>query len=173
MIVRGADSTGAFIHHVDLEVEREPIVLASGFNVRQPDVSADERWIAFVSDASGRGEVVVRSLAPDADGLVQVSREGGVRPKWARNGREIFYVEPSTNRLIVAEYVTEPTFEIRGREPLFQFPNLGDFDVASDDERFLIVRPVAPDSAAQVNPPRLVIVENWFTELRQRLAATP
>ena len=175
MIVRGADSTGAFIHHVDLEVEREPIVLASGFNVRQPDVSADERWIAYVSDASGRGEVVVRSLAPDADGLVQVSREGGARPAWARNGREIFYVEPSTNRLIVAEYVADPTFAVRGREPLFQFPNLGgaSFDVASDDERFLIVRPVAPDSAAQVNPPRLVIVENWFTELRQRLAATP
>jgi hypothetical protein len=76
--------------------------------------------------------------------------------------------------MIVADYVTEPTFEIRGREPLFPLPDRGlGWDVANDDERFLTVRYVAPDSAAQANSPRLVIVENWFTELRQRLAATP
>ena len=68
----------------------EPLV-ATPFNEQYPAVSPDGRWLAYVSDQSGREEVYVRELA-DADGLsVQVSLGGATEPVWRRDGRELAY----------------------------------------------------------------------------------
>lgn len=55
-----------------------------------PSISPDGHWLAYSSDETGRAEVFVRSLSPDAtrlDGKWQVSSGGGVYPVWSRQGR--------------------------------------------------------------------------------------
>jgi Tol biopolymer transport system component len=52
--------------------------------------SADGKWLAYDSDESGRPEVYVVSF-PDLGAKQQVSREGGVLPRWSANG-ELFFI---------------------------------------------------------------------------------
>lgn len=56
--------------------------------------SPDGRWLAYVSDVSGRPEVYVRSFTR-ADRQWPVSTAGGTQPVWSRDGREVFYLNGS------------------------------------------------------------------------------
>ena len=54
--------------------------------------SPDGRWLAYVSDTTGRAELWVQSF-PGPGSPVRVSSRGGAEPVWARNGRELYYLE--------------------------------------------------------------------------------
>jgi hypothetical protein len=54
--------------------------------------SPDGRWVAYVSDESGRDEVYARVSSTDERWIV--SAEGGSQPSWRRDGREIYFVSP-------------------------------------------------------------------------------
>ncbi len=114
-------------------------LLASPFNELTPALSPDGRWIAYVSDESGRDEVYVRPF-PSLDGKWQVSTSGGNEPVWARNARELF-------------------FGMSGGG----FGHV-DYDVSPDGRFVMVVRPAQPSTAR-----RLVVVQNWLEELRQRV----
>ncbi|HET9361950.1 MAG TPA: protein kinase, partial [Vicinamibacterales bacterium] len=58
-------------------------------------LSPDGRWLAYTSDATGRFEIWVQPY-PGPGAPVRVSPDGGVEPVWARNGRELFYLEGRT-----------------------------------------------------------------------------
>jgi hypothetical protein len=53
-------------------------------------LSADGKWLVYVSNESGRNQVYVRSF-PDGDRRLQVSTDGGTQPALKRQGAEIFY----------------------------------------------------------------------------------
>ena len=55
-----------------------------------PRVSPDGRWVAFITNESGRDEVVVQPF-PGPGGRVQVSTGGASEPVWSRDGRRLFY----------------------------------------------------------------------------------
>jgi len=128
--------------------------------------SPDGRWIAYVSDASGTNEVYVRPFPDVSEGQWQVSVGGGTAPLWAHSGRELFYVNPA-GEMVVADLSDGPS-RIRGRRTLFslagyrQSTNYTWFDVDPGDQRFLMVRE-SPDAG------RLIVVENFFTELKARV----
>ena len=65
-------------------------LLTSTFREADPAISPDGRWLAYTSNESGRQEVYVRPY-PAGAGRWQVSDNGGGYPRWARNGRELFY----------------------------------------------------------------------------------
>src|SRR5207249_1319773 len=74
---------------------RQPFpVIKSEFDEWSPHVSPDGHWIAYASDVTGSYEVYVRRLT--AEGKVaeatRVSIGGGLQPRWAPNGRELFFV---------------------------------------------------------------------------------
>jgi Tol biopolymer transport system component len=52
--------------------------------------------VAYQSDESGQLEIYVRRF-PDADGLQEISVNGGVHPKWSPKGDELFYVNSQDN----------------------------------------------------------------------------
>jgi serine/threonine protein kinase len=54
-------------------------------------VSPNGRWLAYVSTETGRSEVYVRALA-GGNGRWPISTDGGVSPRWRRDGRELFYI---------------------------------------------------------------------------------
>ncbi len=76
---------------VHLGDRRAVPLLQATFQERNPDLSPDGRWLAYDSNESGREQVYVRPF-PDVDkGRWQVSTGGGNQPRWARNGRELFF----------------------------------------------------------------------------------
>ena len=60
-----------------------------------PSISPDGRWLAYESNELGRSEVYVQSY-PSPTTRVQVSRDGGARPMWARTGDALYFVAGST-----------------------------------------------------------------------------
>jgi len=114
-------------------------------------VSPDGKWAAYASDESGKWEIYV-TMFPGAAGKWQVSRGGGIEPRWRGDGKEIFYLGPtgmlmavSVNRISTFSTGSPaPLFQIHGRAPISS-SDLYTFDVAKDGRRFLVNRYVKPD----------------------------
>ncbi len=75
---------------VDTQTRAARVVLSDDFDQYAPHLSPDGRWLAYVSNESGRDEVYVRSY-PDLVGKWQVSTNGGTPPHWRRDGRELVF----------------------------------------------------------------------------------
>ncbi len=150
------------------------LLMASEYSEQGPALSPDGRWLAYSSDETTRDEVFVRPFPDVAGGKWQISTEGGIRPLWAHSGDELFFVNPQTNEMMVAEIETESGFQWETRT-LFTFPsryrvrvNSDFYDIDSADERFLMARPYS-DGQDGSDGVQLILVQNWFEELRARL----
>ena len=143
-------------------------IATTTFDEHSPAVSPDGRWIAYVSSESGRSEVFVRPFPDVSQGKWQVSTSGGTEPAWGPAGGELFYRSPDA-RLVAASYVDRPSFAVTGRETLFPTGNYSADDVhpvyavGLDNRRFLFARSRGGDIG------NLVLVQNWFQELVQRV----
>jgi len=60
--------------------------------------------MAYSSNESGTDEVFVRPF-PNAGGKWRISNGGGKYPMWSHNGRELFYVSETDDRIMVSNYV--------------------------------------------------------------------
>ena len=111
---------------------------------------------------------------PNVDSTrITVSRAGGIGPLWARSGRELFFVDPDTRDLMAAQFDTD-SGQVLAPETLFTMPpgylvNAGwnFYDVASDDQRFLMVRPYVGEGDESAT--ELILVQNFFEVLKERV----
>jgi len=84
--------TGSDLWALPLVGERKPYaVVQTTFDEIQGQFSPNGRWIAYASNETGRSEIYVRSF-PSPGGKWQVSTEGGIYPRWRRDGKELFYL---------------------------------------------------------------------------------
>jgi eukaryotic-like serine/threonine-protein kinase len=125
-------------------------------------ISPDGRWIAYVSNESGRDEVYLRSY-PGPGGKMPISIDGGVEPRWSRNPQELFFRNPATNQVMTAEIPTAVGAQAgRPRAVVSLATSL--WDVAPDGTRFLFVKDPEPDADSGT----VRVVVNWLEELRQK-----
>jgi serine/threonine protein kinase len=138
--------------------------LRTPFNEYYGEFSPDGKWVAYVSDESGRYEIYVTPF-PGPGGKRQISTGGGVFPRWRSDGKEIFYAS-NAGRLTAAEVAEKgDTLEVGSITPLFgAFPiGIGyTYDVSADGQRFLAVVP--PE---QSNSAPLTLVQNWMMGLKK------
>ena len=115
--------------------------------------SPDGRWLAYVSDESGRPDIYVRR--PDAI-RVRASFGGGRRPRWTRDGAALLFLRGA--QVMRADLTGgEPAGTMFvAAQPLFEAPGIRDFDVASRSDRILALVPAAGDG-----PPAIGAVLNW------------
>lgn len=145
----------------------EPL-LATSASERTPAFSPDGRWLAYVSDVSGRPDVYVRAM-PGPGPTLPVSPNGGTQPVWAPGGDALFY---ATGDGILRANLPDgparppsppsPAFEGRLAPSTFDQTN---YDV-SPTGRLLIVEPTEGSAPTYLN-----VVLNWFPRLEERLAS--
>ena len=139
-----------------------PLVATPAFET-QGFVSPNGRWLAYSSDVSGAREIYVRPFPGPGD-AVAVSTTGGVEPRWARDGSELYF--RNGQDIMAVPVRTGSVFSAAGRpERLFA----GGYDFQQDDNwdvgpdgRFLAVK-ADPNAGTQ-----FLVVLNWFDELRAR-----
>jgi serine/threonine-protein kinase len=148
-------------------------LMHTSFGESNGEFSPNGRWIAYQSDESGRAEVYLRPFPDVEAGRWQVSTNGGERPLWARNGRELFYVTPGGLMTVPIEPTNvssmgKPERLLDDRyffgTPFFQGRT---YDVSPDGKRFLTIKEAPEESS----PSRLVVVLNWTEELKRRVPA--
>jgi Tol biopolymer transport system component len=132
-------------------------VAATAANERSPSVTRDGRWIAYVSDASGRDNIYVARLDQAGDAM-QVTTTGATEPVWAREG--LFYREGDRVmlRALTNGNLGDPQVVVEGHFAHDPGANLASYDV-DPQGRFLIML----KSASQ--PRELRVVKNWGSEL--------
>jgi len=134
-----------------MEGNQKPFVfLKTAFDERRGVFSPDGRWVAYMSNESGRYEVYVRAFtgtsSPSASGQWQVSTFGGMTPHWNPDGKELYYVAPGGKIMAAPIMVDGTTVRPGAPVPLFQSRIVGngtdisvgrEYDVSADG-RFLI-----------------------------------
>jgi serine/threonine-protein kinase len=156
-------------------------LLQTPFAEMWPEVSPDGRWLAYVSNESGRNEVYVQPF-PGPGPRTQVSVNGGISPAWNPAGGELFFVtppdpdRPETRHMMVVPVHTHPTFRVGAPRPLFRIsPTDSSFwgiparcyGVSADGQRFFAIREgkvPPPPSVTQIH-----LVQNWLEEVKARV----
>jgi serine/threonine-protein kinase len=144
----------------------EPLIhtAAREFN---PKISPNGRWIAYESNESGTDQVYVRPF-PNVDGghwPVSTGRVGS-RPLWARNGRDLFYVDDAANRLMVVPVQSDgEIFRLGTPVKVFDYRLVVNpytsrsFDISPDGQRFLVIK---DNAASDHSPPTPGLVRLSF-----------
>jgi DNA-binding SARP family transcriptional activator len=150
-------------------IDTAPVpVVATTFTEMSPAFSPNGRWLAYISNETGADEIYVVPFPSTGAGKWAISAGGGTEPLWSHRGNELFYRDASGD-LVAVEVNTRPTFSL-GRSAAL-FPAAGytslrftpQYAVALDDRRFLMIRPLQTGA-----PDKLIVVENWFEELRAK-----
>jgi len=140
--------------------DRQPITIAdTPFGEDEPRFSKDGRWVAYNSDESGTNQVYLVSF-PAIDQKRQISTDGGVQPRWRRDGKELFYLGLD-GRIMAVDLRIDATVDAGVPRALFNTrlsvdPIRDQFAVTADGQRFLVQVPLVNGT-----PTPITVLVNW------------
>ena len=145
-------------------------VITGKYSASSPALSPDGRFLTYVTEETERSEVWVVPFPSPGSARWQISAEGGTEPAWSDNGKEIFYVD--RHQQLVAVSVNTSSVVTVGKShvlfstaPYRRHPTHRAYVVLPGDQGFVMIR----DGSANTHD--LVLVDNWFTELQQKMSA--
>jgi serine/threonine protein kinase len=152
--------TGASLFVLPLVVQSAPVELLTvpqtigggGFRAR---FSPDDRWIAYTSSESGQNEIYV-TPASGAGGKWLVA--AGTFPRWSKNGRELFFIDPRNRLTTITVGASNGAFTVGTAQSMFTItPPAGGYpyDVSHDGQQFVVRR------TEQAVGGTLKLVVNW------------
>jgi eukaryotic-like serine/threonine-protein kinase len=121
-------------------------------------LSPGGEWLAYGSDESGRQEVYVQTF-PKLGGKWQVSSDGGTRPQWSKDGKELYFISADGKLMSVSIRGSGGRFEAGTPQSLFEAPppqSSGFLIDISKDGRFLILAPTEESAGAPIT-----VLVNW------------
>ena len=151
-----------------------PVPLVStSFTEMHPAISPDGRWLAYTSNEAGANQVYVRPFPDTRGGQWQISNGGGRSPVWSRDGKALYFLD-ATGHVVEAEIRpgAGASVEVPRLQTLFDAssyalnPYHQEFEITPDGH-FLMLG--VPKGAGQ-QVTRLVEVDNWFADLKAKLA---
>jgi serine/threonine protein kinase/Tol biopolymer transport system component len=163
--VDGATGRDVWTVAVDAEGAAQPLLMEA-YAERDARVSPDGRWIAYVSEESGRPEVSVRSISGPRSRIV-ISGDGGEQPVWRRDGAEFFFVDAHGRlRSVPVRRVPDGMLEF-GVSVELPVPPIGSghwgpqYDVSPDGRRIYFMR------RNEDRPPQeITVVTGWRSLLK-------
>jgi serine/threonine-protein kinase len=137
------------------------------------ELSPDERWITYVAMESDTPQVFVSPFPDVKASRTLVTSAGGWQPRWARDGRALFYTGLDGTLMSVT---IDPKGPIKIGPPVQVLANAyyggitalsrtGTYDVASDGRRFLMLKDV--DDANAARRTQIVVIRNWIEDLKR------
>jgi serine/threonine protein kinase/Tol biopolymer transport system component len=131
---------------------------------QDPQLSPDGSWIAYAATEPGstRPQIFIQPF-PGPGGQFQVSVETGFAPRWAGDGRRIFFLSEGAIYEVALELADVPTMGTPAR--LFDGPGgaglaAGYFDAASDGDSFVFTVPLV-----DLEPSVLHVAYDWLSEV--------
>ncbi len=141
-------------------------------------VSPDDRWVAYMSDETGKNELYVQAFAPGAkpgsapaSGKWMVSKGSMGMARWRNDGKELAFLN-SDGGIMSVDVTADQAFHASAPRMLFQLPKsvmaLGGttpgarMDATRDLQRFLVSVPA--QSRAR---PEFTFVLNWQAALKR------
>ncbi len=162
------DGSGYKLWTLPLTGSKEPETpLGTDFETIQGQFSPDGRWIAYMSRETGRFEIFVQPFPPTG-ARWQVSTNGGTRPRWRGDGKELFYFSSTGSArgmfMAVPIGVKGETIEAGLAEPLFEVGMAvgHNYDVTADGRRFIVSA-----YTEEVLSSPITVVLNWQATLEQ------
>ena len=144
------------------------------------ELSPDGKWLAYHSNESGEFQVYVRPFPDIEAGRVQISTAGGTRAAWARNGRELFYLDKAGLLTSVSaqgagtSFVAGEPVRLHDRRYVAGASILGldlrAYDVSPDGQRFVMIKDLETEAKTPALS-QMVVVLSWAEELKARLSA--
>jgi serine/threonine protein kinase len=150
--------------HIDTrEKNPKPKIVNVPGKVVTPRLSPDGRYVAFVSDETGRREVYV-ALFPEGGRKWRASVRGGKEPKWTRGGKELCFLEGGN---IASVSVSDPPALTIGAPQILFSPDsirgyvyafgTRSYDPSADGEHFVVVT----EAESSDEEPSVLLLENW------------
>ena len=159
-------STDIWVLPITPETGAKPeprVFLQTPFVEQRPQFSPDGQWVAYQSNESGQNEIYAAPF-PGPGGKRQISSGGGTKPRWRKDGKEIFY-HTEDGQLMAAEVLARNgTLEVGKIQKLFDgIVNARGYlyDASADGQKFL----VADEGSATARP--LTLLQNWTASLRK------
>lgn len=143
-------------------------VVRSKFEERDAQFSPDGKWIAYQSNESGRFEIYVQPFQDSGERL-RISINGGVQPRWRRDGRELFYVALDGQLVAVPVALSSSNRSLEAGAAVLLFHarvgavqdiSLPDYIVSPDGQRFLL------DTVVEEAAAPIVVILNWKPRLQ-------
>jgi serine/threonine protein kinase/Tol biopolymer transport system component len=158
------------------------VFLRTPFSERSGRFSPDGRWVAYMSNESGREEIYVRPFLPEAvsggvsgasppaSRVQPISSGGGIYPNWRPDGRELYFLAPDGT--MMAAPITARGTALDPGPPVPLFPSRivaggmdrqqgRQYDLARDG-RFLINTVVGEAAVAPIT-----LIQNWQPDAKQ------
>ncbi len=153
-----------------LEGERKAFPASPGTSNETPGGFSPDpagRWLTYASSEGERAEIFVVPFPPTGSKW-QISKDGGVAPRWSHDGKEIYFIQPGqpTATMMAARVdASGSAVKVIDITSLFRFTPTGprsNFAVMPGGQRFLINTPVSADQPTTLPPPTVVISwTNW------------
>jgi len=156
--------TGADLWVLDVATREQRQIVRTLFDESYARFSPDGRWLAYMSNESGRWDVFVRPATGHGT-RVQISTDGGAWPSWSVDGRTLYY--STSGRAAAAAIHT--TNGLSASVPLV-IPGRDDLQLASGHaapDRILVRQGGAAPARRELR-----VVLEWFNELT-RLVRLP
>jgi eukaryotic-like serine/threonine-protein kinase len=146
--------------------------LHSESNEAYGQLSPDNRWMAYMSDESGRREVYVRAF-PSAEEPKRISINGGDQPRWRGDGKELYFIGADSKMMAAPIKIGSgpklslepgPPQALFAAPPLFHYwTNAYEYDVTADGKRFVLNADVANATSTH----DLNVIVDWVAALKK------
>jgi hypothetical protein len=140
-------------------IVRKPEKIAQGgFSAA---LSPDGLWLAYIDETTGAQEIWVRPY-PGPGAPIRVSPDGGGEPVWARNGRELYYLQDKMMMAVAVDATNG--FNFKPAVQLFETSHFRSnqppsYDV-TEDGRFVLIKPQTGTDQP------ITVILNWSEMLR-------
>jgi len=134
-------------------------------------LSPDGKWLAYLSDETGKLQVYVRPFpGPDVKWSVSDEDTGGGHPVWSPDGRELFY-RNGDRTMVVSIQTQGQTLTAGSPKVLFEGQYVSHsvpqgfqyYDISPDGKRFLMLKEVDLAEAQA----RIHVILNWDEEIKR------
>jgi serine/threonine protein kinase len=137
--------------------------LKTPFNEVLPAISPDGKWVAYVSDESGRNELYVDAF-PTPRSKYKVTDRGAVAAAWRQDGRELAMVSADGRSVLISEVTPGGEFRATSPHPWISLPKgTVTGQPTPDFQRLLIAVPVNDN-----NTSTLSVVFDWIGALSKK-----